>query len=367
MNLETESILSVLPEDLKSKVLQSIEKFPDTLDSFIAVINHFQQANGNVNNKKRKLKEVGESQKQLVVDEKSAIIIPALSISTPVRKKLDLLLAIDAVVLRKDANTTPDYSIAPSNVETVFLLPIPDKAKPQWALVVVPKLTTTLEIMMATITQDTIKTLIKPESGELYSGNIQEIILAYFQRRSLPIISKETMPQGQSLLYVPANKGSKDGMLYFLPNFIFYGFKKPLMVIPLNLIVSVSYSSITTSTFNLIIKYYDKSQPEATEVEFSIIDQKFYDKINHYVNLNGLNDESLAEERKAKVDAKAVFPDQLLKATHEASGKSNTDPVQPSGNINSQDFNSEDDEEDDDFNEENEEEDSGSDSEEDSE
>lgn len=386
-----------LPEALRSQVQAATQKYPETLDVFLSLCNHFEgTSNGSGSTKKRKLDNEGSTAVAidiLTLDEDAALKIAGVSVQTPVRKKLDLILHKDVLILRKPGTTSasspPEYVINTKDIDNAYLLPIPEKAKPQWALIINPlKNPATnqnkFEITMVTITEDNLKLVVKPNTGELYNGNIQEILILYFQRQSISITSEATMPPNHSLICVSSHRGSKDGHLYFLPDCIFFGFKKPLLLFRLPKVLSVSYSSITKSTFNMTIKYMENLENEASgatnggdaksyQVEFSMIDQDNFDTINRYVESHRLNDESLAEERRAKVDAKAVFPDELIKASRESrtqdddelpASKPSNGTKEPASskkksevNFSTQDFDSDDDEEDVDFEEEEEDDD----------
>lgn len=356
------SEFELLPENLKSQIAQTVEKYPDTLATLLSLHRHYVQSSNDANDapsgKKRKLDNGSSATPSSAtltnVDESTALKIQGVSVQTPIRKKLDIVLATVGIVLRKPGappTVPPEYSIGVSEIKSVLLLPIPEKTKPHWALIVSPANAPQHEVFMATITEDTIKSVVKPEGGEVYSGNIQEMVLSYFQRRDIPITSTETIPPNQSLIHVTTHRGSKDGILYFLPDAVFFGFKKPLFIFDLYSILSISYSSITKSTFNLIVKYRETGEKENHEIEFSMIDQAHFEDINRYVDFHGLSNESLAEERRAKVDAKAVFPDELIKASREEKkhGAQSQKHADEETNLNNEEFASEDDEDDADF------------------
>jgi hypothetical protein len=264
------------------------------------------------------------------VDVTTALTIKNLSVSLPVRKKLDLVLTPTQLVARAPNSsiaTTPEFVLdyRYDRVEAAFLLEVPEKTKPQWNLIVAftrkdATSTGSFDYFQATLLEDTIKNVVKPVSGEQYLGSIKEMVILYFQRREIPIISHETIdPSDKPLFQAPAHRGSKDGLLYFLPGYIFFGFKKPLVLFRLENILAISYSSITRSTFNIIIKYIEPitqkdEEEEEAEIEFSIIDQVHYDKINRFVTENQLHNDSMAEKRRAKIDTKAQFPTELGKA-----------------------------------------------------
>lgn len=126
-------------------------------------------------------------------------------------------------------------------------------------------------------------------------------------------------------VHVKAHRGSKDGFLFLLPNGILWGYKKPLLFIPLDRIVALSYTNVLQRTFNVEVevdvshapaqdgqpKLQSQQWSEAehggngemkTEViEFAMIDQEDYQRIDEtYVRRHGLNNRSMAEGRRAK-------------------------------------------------------------------
>jgi hypothetical protein len=105
--------------------------------------------------------------------------------------------------------------------------------------------------------------------------------------------------------HVKAFRGSKDGYLFFLDTGILWGFKKPLLFLPVDRIIRVAYTSILQRTFNLVVTHEKPSadsgaETEDEEVEFSMMDQKDFEGIDQYIKTRGLEDGSLAVERRAK-------------------------------------------------------------------
>lgn len=107
-------------------------------------------------------------------------------------------------------------------------------------------------------------------------------------------------------VHVKGFRGSKDGYLFFLENGILWGFKKPLLFIPLDKIAAISYTSILQRTFNMVVEVFtgENGDDEATdEVEFAMLDQEDYGGINEdYVTRHRLQDRSMADQRKAKME-----------------------------------------------------------------
>lgn len=118
---------------------------------------------------------------------------------------------------------------------------------------------------------------------------------------------KEAHRPNEPAVHVKAFRGSKDGYLYFLPNGILWGFKKPLLFLPKDQLVAVSYVNVLQRTFNMAIEVdvrynqRDGSQAEEREeLEFGMIDQEDFAGVDAYVKRHGLQDSSMAEQRKAK-------------------------------------------------------------------
>lgn len=122
-------------------------------------------------------------------------------------------------------------------------------------------------------------------------------------------------------VHVKAHRGSKDGFLFFLPNGILWGYKKPLLFLPLDRIVALSYTNVLQRTFNVEVEVdvshappaaaaaqdgqqkadNDASEMKTEVIEFAMIDQEDYQRIDEtYVRRHGLNNRSMAEGRRAK-------------------------------------------------------------------
>lgn len=84
------------------------------------------------------------------------------------------------------------------------------------------------------------------------------------------------------------------GYLFFTSVGILYGFKKPLAFFDFAAINSISYTAVLRNTFNLVIT------TPTQEIEFGMLDQADYAGINDYVQNHGLQDASLAADRRAK-------------------------------------------------------------------
>jgi hypothetical protein len=114
---------------------------------------------------------------------------------------------------------------------------------------------------------------------------------------------KQAHRPGEKAVHVKAFRGSKDGYLFFLPNGILWGFKKPMMFLPHERIAAVSYTSVLQRTFNLSVEVdmtIHGGEDTKEEFEFSMLDQEDFGGIDEFVKRHGLQDKSMAEQRKAK-------------------------------------------------------------------
>lgn len=105
----------------------------------------------------------------------------------------------------------------------------------------------------------------------------------------------------ETAVHVGGFRGSKDGYLFFLENGIFWGFKKPLIFIPMSRIAAISYTSILQITFNMVVEIFTEEDGKTEELEFGMLDQQNYGGIDDYIKTNRLQDRSMAEQRKGKL------------------------------------------------------------------
>lgn len=119
-------------------------------------------------------------------------------------------------------------------------------------------------------------------------------------------VARQPHRPNEKAVHVKAFRGSKDGFLFFLPTGILWGFKKPLLFLPLDRIVAVSYTNVLRTTFNIVVELDTDVSGDANnaiekEIEFGMLDQEDYQGIDEtYVRRHGLADRSMAEQRKAK-------------------------------------------------------------------
>ncbi|KAI9716049.1 MAG: hypothetical protein M1828_000516 [Chrysothrix sp. TS-e1954] len=264
---------------------------------------------------------------------KPTLTAPDISFAIPVRKKLILELyerdtATPGGLRAVNASSGEcEAEMAWSDIDQVFRLPVPEKMAPAFNFVIIPKTTAPTTHVFTTKVEPIVFSLPANASApsnlpnpsqndsstsyvDVLQSHLDRYLKSHQKRVTEPSEAKfaSSIPQphrkGEKAHHVKAFRGSKEGYLYFLPSGILFGFKKPLLWFPFTAIESVSYTSILARTFNLNIVATgmgdDRTKTEADEIEFSMVDQADHGNIDKYVRAHGLNDASLAEQRKAK-------------------------------------------------------------------
>ncbi|ROV92202.1 hypothetical protein VMCG_09298 [Cytospora schulzeri] len=306
--------------------------------------------------------------------------VKEVSVSIPQRKKYDLCFTKNYLYTKQVGTTTPvqgmvyDWSqigreVKPSQgsqrtrhisnicgTEYVFYAPIPEKSQLQYNYILFPRNTALastktfppadFEPLVFTVPTSAPKPGViagyaaqtAAQVSDSYSslmhwainsqlqsvGNTTATIVGTDPRVFHSMVRQPHRPNERAV-HVKAFRGSKDGYLFFLPNGILWGFKKPLLFLPLDRIVAVSYVNVLQRTFNMVVevdvshapvqeKSPNQQQPGAPwtddndddgmkteEIEFSMIDQEDYQSIDEtYVRRHGLHNRSMAEGRRAK-------------------------------------------------------------------
>ncbi|KAF1835108.1 Rtt106-domain-containing protein [Decorospora gaudefroyi] len=243
---------------------------------------------------------------------------PGVSFSIPQRKKftLELLDQQDGGIRAIGANGSVECAIACKDVDQVFCLPVPEKAKKQHNFVIIPVhgdgvapvpdewKASPPEPIVWTFEEATGKNVVEGEDPGpglvaeaihhclIQAGTGKQVIFPDANEFASAV--PENHRKGDKAYHVKAHRGSKEGYLYFTAVGIIYGFKKPLAYFDFAAINSISYTAVLRNTFNLVI-----TTPTA-EIEFGMLDQTDFAGINEYVQKHGLQDASLAADRRAK-------------------------------------------------------------------
>ncbi|KAF2127379.1 Rtt106-domain-containing protein [Dothidotthia symphoricarpi CBS 119687] len=243
---------------------------------------------------------------------------PGVSFSIPQRKKftLELLDTKDGGIRAVGPSGNVEFAIAWKDVDQVFCLPVPEKAKKQHNFVVIPvhgdgvnpvpdELKASVqEPMVWTFEEATGKNVVEgedPGPGPMadalrhclkQAGTRKNVVFPDADDFSSAV--PESHRKSEKAYHVKAHRGSKEGYLFFTSVGILYGYKKPLAFFDFAAVNSISYTAVLRNTFNLVIT------TPTQEIEFGMLDQADYAGINDYVQKHDLQDASLAAARRAK-------------------------------------------------------------------
>lgn len=298
--------------------------------AFLTTLNNEQQLNFNqildqlkkeLSNDDSKHKKPKIEEKSIKFDSKNKTTLFQLlncSLISPLRKKLNFSISYDPQnkcnnIILSDKDDKVHYNIKNTKSSIKFAIFLPVLEKQNLCYFFIKHGNESIDPLIMTLNkQDVVKQLYEDgkDRGLLNSDNMSlddkfEQCVSYIRKQTIITGFKVTNPFQDNAssdtlsLMVNAHIKSKEGTLYFLPEHLLFGFKKPILLLNLCRIKSVNYSTITRLTFslNLILD-------NDTTIEFSMIDQQEYDRINSYISMKRINDQSLSESLKAKTNAK---------------------------------------------------------------
>ena len=306
--------LKEIPSDLRNKIEKITSILPDSITLFQEVYDFALNKNEPLQRKKPSpSKDIKSS---TLTKENIIFQLDNVSILSPIRKKLDFIFHIDSknfepmISLMKDSKIEYSFNNLTKNIKMATFLPVPEKSnivylyfecisskdpKQQESILMALNKKITLEQFIE-------KKLILPNETDFKTCKDyirkQAIMTGFRIIDSFSINGTTTKDNIQGQLksfHVECHRGTKEGTLYFLPDHILFGFKKPILVFQSTDIASITYSSITRLTFNMTLITNDDEK-----FEFSMIDQSEYAKIDEYVKMKQVIDKSMSEELKAK-------------------------------------------------------------------
>ncbi|KAK0705750.1 hypothetical protein B0T21DRAFT_299124 [Apiosordaria backusii] len=269
--------------------------------------------------------------------------IKDISVTVPQRKKYDVCFTKNFLYAKLSGSSAPVQGIVYpwKEIEHIFYLPIPEKSAVQHNYVILPRnsyLPTrtakpaagavpanpgALEPLVFSVpaaapkpgsiggasaktaeaVSDSYSTLFHwALATSLKSAGNHSCSIVASDPKLFHSVARQAYRPTEKAVHVKAFRGSKDGYLFFLPTGILWGFKKPIVFLPLDRIAALSFTSVLARTFNIVIELdVDESGSVEKEIEFGMLDKEDFEGINaNYVQRHGLADKSMAEKRKAK-------------------------------------------------------------------
>ncbi|AQZ10147.1 RTT106 (YNL206C) [Zygosaccharomyces parabailii] len=303
------SFLDQLAPQLREEVLAITKSVPGSFSVFQGV---YDSASDKSLNNARKSRKLGPSEEG--VDKANIIFaLEDVSVLSPLRKKLNLALHLSSGDLKPTLSLLregrQEFSLKNlgQSITMATFLPVAEKQGNVYLFINYTQSTDERyrDPLLITLNKDAVMQQFK-QNGIIDKEIVdftkcieymrKQAILAGF-RIADPFFTNSG--QQPSSFHVECHRGTKEGTLYFLPEHLLFGFKKPILVFESSDIESITYTSITRLTFNVNI--VTKS---GEKYEFSMIDQSEYAKIDEYVKRKQVTDKSMSEELKAKSNYK---------------------------------------------------------------
>ncbi|KAG7775382.1 hypothetical protein KL930_003582 [Ogataea haglerorum] len=284
-----------LPAELRIQIQDVVNAYPPAEDIFRAIIEHMGGT------KRRKLDFDVDVLPTTLAGSHIVLQIPELSVQSPIRKKLNIVFGCFPgerkvfLALTKSLESKPELLItdlSETNIQFAVVLDVPEKKQYKTLLITYGANKGQMyknDPILIQFNND--------ELSEQFGPLLDKIDLTDFLQQQFRTFGFDLVKGfGPECFFVDAYKGSKEGYLYFLPNHVIFGFKKPILIFDSTNIESITYTSITRLTFNVTLTLL----PNSERHEFSMIDQKEFEKINQYVKSKELRDRSMTDELKAQ-------------------------------------------------------------------
>ncbi|SCU93211.1 LAFA_0F15236g1_1 [Lachancea sp. 'fantastica'] len=296
------SFLNSIPRDLREKIDIISSSEPSALAVFEELYNYL-----SVEQESRK-KSKTDDEAPKVAENSIIFQLKDVSVLTPFRKKLNLVISLSPMTgkptLSLSKDMVPQLTISELNkcVKFATFLPVPEKSNVVYLFISYRSdaLSDANDFLLVTLNKDA--TLAQLKSSGLISNPANDLspCIDYIRKQAILVGFRIADPfsasnTGPKPFHVEAHRGTKEGTLYFLPDNVLFGFKKPILLFSSQEIESITYSSITRLTFNVTL--ITKS---GERYEFSMIDQNEYALIDDYVKRKQVIDNSMSEENKAK-------------------------------------------------------------------
>ena len=349
------SFLDNLPDALRSQVEPIITALPKSK----AVLEElYQYALQESDNSRRKISktsvDIDSTFFECVQEENIIFKLKDVTVLSPLRKKSNIILHIsnktNKPMLSLMNENTPTMTITnlKINIKMATFLPVPEKNNIFYMFINYKKSVNDKfsEPILITINKESI--LEQFLASGLLESDDQDFTrcIEYMRKQAIltgfrisdPFFTSHQSSDISPSFHVEGHRGTKEGTLYFLPDHILFGFKKPILMFESNDIESITYSSITRLTFNVTLITKDDGK-----FEFSMIDQTEYAKIDEYVKRKQVKDRSMSNELKAKTTNKnqQVQDGEPMSALEEA-----TQQLESDMNINAMNLDSDDEEND---------------------
>jgi hypothetical protein len=298
--------INTLPASLKNEVEKIIKQCPQSKEVFGLLIKHFQREQSDEKRKKTEnTTKISSSDNTSTLEGTNIMLqLPDLSIQSPFRKRLNLVFGSFKgekkayLALTKSMDSKPEFLLnvlTPENIKFAAIINVPEKKSLRYLLIEYIENEGNLyknDPVLIQFNND----IFEEQFGSILSG--KTFVQYLTSQLSLVDFKVYDYTSNEDTFFVQSYKGNKEGYLYFLPNHVIFGFKKPIYIFNSTDIESITYNSITRLTFNVLFDV--KINGIVENFEFSMIDQKEFEEIDKYVKTKDVRDNSMADEHKAQ-------------------------------------------------------------------
>ncbi|KAJ3025228.1 UNVERIFIED_CONTAM: hypothetical protein HDU68_007345 [Siphonaria sp. JEL0065] len=246
--------------------------------------------------------------------------VGALGFSMPVRKTLSLGLYSTFLVLAAPASG-PVVAVPLASISRVLAVPTPNKPRPNVSLVFVLSSTertfgladsTALVCAFDAATSSSTLAITSDTHSDLArvlqkNDDKKRPVLNVLSRAGLALEEPnmglfDASPNGKlgknNQCWIDGLVKMKDGHLYLLPTTVFFGFKKPLLILQHSQLRSISFSFITSRTFTLVLHFFPTASSPSSFESFDIemIDKNDLEAVLSYFKGRGIPVASADEE-----------------------------------------------------------------------
>lgn len=307
---------SIDDPNLRQSVQDLMQAYPASTRIIERLVRYYDNKPSDRDAKRRKI------EKSTLTDNEALRILD-ISFQLPARKKFDIIFTDTHLLLYNSKTDTIEHQYNYNDLSPLggACVPTPDKAVKSFTYVVFLK--TDDCIVFSTQDKGDV-TLRKPNAPDetLSVDKHQKIAQLFTSHTRVPLtqpnkdyfrstgVSSST-GKVEDRSHVVAYLKAKDGFLFFLPTGILFGFKKPTLFFPIAHLASNVITNITQRTFDLTLTlkpgchvlgtagFRTTKEGDDNTVQFSMIEQSEYGGIEAYAMKLEINNQSMAEERKA--------------------------------------------------------------------
>ncbi|KAL1924941.1 uncharacterized protein VTP21DRAFT_4595 [Calcarisporiella thermophila] len=303
---------AIYDEVLRDDVKNFITQRADALPLFERVIAYFQsrtEVNGIALSKKRKLEnqDEGKNGGDTILSEQALCTLQDMSVQSPFRKKANIVITSTRIEVQVSSGEKIEWRMDKAALEQGICVPTPDKQAAHWTMCLFNRAgDDSLVFGFGNNVKISCSDPLFNQIGE--TSPMEHVCRAvqHFANLSIGLpdpsvfSAQKRLRDGTPASYVQTYFRARDGYLFFLPQGLFFGFRKPVLLIRPEDIASKSYHGVTARTFNLTIQLHEDRRalgsPTGSDIqlEFEMIEQAEFENVDRYLTKH--EDASLSEK-----------------------------------------------------------------------